>query len=115
MNEYTMSEDALKARREYLREYQKNYRKMHPDKYKASKKPIPTEKMRQYNRNKWENKARKVYGEAYVPPKPDEEYSPQAVTVRREYQKEYRRRCPDVHKRAVVRYWEKKASERCNK
>ena len=43
-----LSDKAIEARRKYLREYMRNYRKQHPDKYA------------EYNRRYWEKKAKQA-------------------------------------------------------
>lgn len=79
MNEPTMSKAAVRAQRQY------------------------------YNVIRWENKAKKVHGKNYEPPAPGEPISAQALAIRREYQRNYRKEHPDTFKRAQCKYWERKA------
>ena len=79
MNEPTMSKAAVLAQRQY------------------------------YNVTRWENKAKKKHGKNYEPAKDGDEISAQALAIRREYQRNYRKEHPDTFKRAQRRYWEKKA------
>lgn len=63
-----------------------------------------------YNVTRWENKAKKLYGKDYVPAKPGEKISEQALMLRRQAARDYHRTHPEVYKRAQCKYWEKKAS-----
>lgn len=62
-----------------------------------------------YNVERWENKAKKTYGKNYIPPRPNEDISIQALELRRKYQREYRKTHPDMFKRANRNFWERKA------
>ena len=44
-----------------------------------------TVKRHYYNVERWENKAKKTYGKNYIPAKPGEEISEQALKMRRDY------------------------------
>lgn len=70
-----------------------------------------TVKRHYYNVERWENKAKKTYGKNYIPAKPGEEISEQALKMRRDYQKAYRKAHPEMYKRATAAYWERKAKE----
>lgn len=83
-NKRTMSSAAVRSRREYYR----SWRVEHPENARAIQIKY------------WENKAKKVYGDAYIEPAPDEEMSEQARAVRRDYYAKYH-----------AEYWERKANE----
>ncbi len=81
MASITMSEEARQAQRRYM------------------------------NVERWENKARKIYGDAYQPAKNGEIISAQALELRRAYSREYRRKHPDLFRVADCNYWERKAKK----
>jgi len=62
-----------------------------------------------YNVERWENKAKKIYGKKYEPAKDGEDISAQALALRREYGRVYRKKHKDMFRRATVAYWERKA------
>lgn len=89
----TLSAKATDARRDYLRSWNAE----HP------------EKNREACARYWEKKAKEFYGVDYVPPKDGEGLSRQARRLRNRYQKEYRKKNPDIIKKNVKDYWERKA------
>lgn len=64
-----------------------------------------------YKIERWENKAKKLYGKDYTPPKANETISAQALQLRRDYERQYRKTHREMYAKAEVTYWEKKAKE----
>ena len=121
MTETILSEAARTARNEYTREW----RRKNPDKvrqynaaskesnriyYKSWRKKNP-DKVKRYYLTKWENRAKKFYGSAYIPPERDDVLSEQAQTLRREYFRNYRKMHREAHKQAQIKYWNNKAQK----
>lgn len=63
------------------------------------------------NVERWENKAKKLYGKYYEPAKPGETISAQALDLRREDGRKNRKKYAEAKKRACVEYWERKAQQ----
>lgn len=63
------------------------------------------------NVERWENKAKKLYGKYYEPAKPGETISAQALDLRRAEGRKYRLKYAESHKRANVAFWERKAKQ----
>lgn len=64
-----------------------------------------------YKVERWENKAKRLYGDKYVPAKKGEVISAQALQLRKDYEREYRKKHRAMFAKAEVTYWEKKAKE----
>lgn len=68
------------------------------------------EALHHYNNvERWENKAKKLYGKYYEPAKPGETISAQALDLRRSDGRKNRLKYAESKKRATVEYWERKA------
>ena len=111
-----------------VQEYSVEAKKLRAEYYRARYARDPA-KCRRYQMNVWENKAKAIYGDDYIPPKDDEELSAQARLLRRNYFRKYRKAHEDEireymrkyqkeHKSNVSRekhreyehnYWERKA------
>ena len=96
MSEVIMTEAARTARANYY----KSWKDRNPDKVKR------------YQLTVWENKAKKCYGDSYVPPEDDNKLSDQAAELRRAYNKSIRHKNRDKVKANNVRYWNRKANNK---
>lgn len=90
-----LSKKATNTRREYLRTWNAE----HPENTRATRSRY------------WEKKAKEFYGPDYVGPKEGEDLSKQARRIRNRYYKEYRKKNPEVIKKNISDYWERKAKE----
>lgn len=64
-----------------------------------------------HNIERWENKAKKLYGKYYEPAKPGETISAQALDLRRAEGRKYRLKYAESRKRATIAFWERKAKQ----
>lgn len=112
IGKYELSQGALEARRAYYRSRKTSH-------------PESKELHRKYSLHVWENKAKALHGKNYVPALPGEEISRQAAQIRRDYQRDYRKKNaesvrryqrdyrkkhPEKMKQYVRDYWERKAA-----
>lgn len=68
-----------------------------------------------YNVERWENKAKRIYGDNYEPPAPTESISRQALELRRADGREKHKRYATAYKRGQCNYWERKAKKGATK